>query len=190
MTNPIVPPVDPNQPVDPAPVDPVDPVDPNEDDELDPEAAPVPPQNETPEQQAARFADLEERNRKLWARLQREKNKGKPATPPAPAAPQQPKPAAPDSLTRDEAIVIAKGYSEEELEQAKKVAALEGVKVTEAVNSDLFKDWKKRRDEAARQQNAQLPASRGSRATQKKSFSTPGLSDEEHKALFNERQGR
>lgn len=115
----------------------------------------------------------------------------KPRTSPKPAeAAQESKPAAPDSLSRDEAIVIAKGYSEEELEQAKKVAALEGCKVTEALDKDLFKDWKKRRDDAAKQQQAQLPALRGSKVTQKKSFSTPGLSDEDHKALFNERQGK
>jgi hypothetical protein len=103
---------------------------------------------------------------------------------------QEQKPATPASLTRDEAIVIAKGFSEEELEYANKVAALEGIKVTDAVTNDLFTSWKARHDKAAKEQAAQLPASKGARATVKKSLSTPGLSDEEHKQLAREKLGR
>jgi hypothetical protein len=100
------------------------------------------------------------------------------------------KPAEPASLTRDEAIVIAKGYSEEELEHAKKVAVLENCTPVQALDNDLFKDWKAKRDKVAKEQAAQLPASRGSRATVKKSLNTPGLSDEEHKQLAKERMGK
>src|ERR1043165_875407 len=157
MSVPIVPPEDIETPA------PVEPEIPENDDELDPEVDPVPPENETPEQLKARLAASEEARKKLYARLQREKNKGKSA--PTPAAPTQTAtaPAQPASLTRDEAIVIAKGFSEEELEYAKKVAALEGIKVTDAVTNDLFTSWKTKRDDAAKQAKAQLPASKGAR---------------------------
>lgn len=106
------------------------------------------------------------------------------------ASQQEHKSAKPASLTRDEAIVIAKGHSVDELEQANKVAALENCTVVEALDKDLFKDWKTRRDAAAKQQAAQLGVGRGSRATSKKTFATKDLSDDDHKDLFNEKVGR
>jgi hypothetical protein len=183
MTEPIVQPEDIETPVQ------VEPEVPENDDELEPEADPLPPENETAEQKDARIAALADRNEKLWARLQREKNKGNTVTKPTPAA--KPVSATPASLTRDEAIVIAKGFSEEELEHAKKVAALEGIKVTEAVTNDLFTAWKSKRDAEVKQRDAQLPTSRGARsATSKKTLSTPGLPAAEHEALWREKQGR
>ena len=94
------------------------------DDELEPEVPDVAPPNETPEQKDARIAALTERNEKLWARLQRAKSK--PASPaaPAPAAPAPAAPTAQPALSRDEAILIAQGFSVEEVEHAKKVAQL------------------------------------------------------------------
>lgn len=185
MTDPNVEPEDIETPA------PVEPVEPEEDDEdLDPGEPGTPPANETPEQMQARIAQLEERNGKLWARIQR--NKGKPVIPaaPAPAAPAPAAPAAAPSLSRDEAILFSKGLSEDEVEHAKKVSAVQGIKLTEAIVDPLYTAWKEQKNKDARAQAAQLPASKGARATVKKSFNTPGLSDEDHKALFNERMGR
>lgn len=104
---------------------------------------------------------------------------------PAPAKEQKP-----TSLTRDEAIVIAKGFSVEELEHANKVASIEGCSVLEALDNPLFKGWKSQREADAKQQAAQLGVGRGSRASSaKKTFGTKGLSEEDHKALFNEKVG-
>ena len=156
-----------------------------EDDALEPEVPEVAPPNETAEQKDARIARLEERNGKLWARLQRNKKTPAPITP-APA----PKPAeTPTGLTREEGILFSKGFSEEEVEHAQKVATLQGVKLTEAINDDLFKTWKSNRDEAIKKQQAQLGTSKGAKGTVKKTLDTPGLSDEEHKALFKEKIG-
>ncbi|TQF41169.1 hypothetical protein UNPF46_08595 [Bradyrhizobium sp. UNPF46] len=168
---------------------PVEPESPENDDELDPEVAPVPPENETPEQLKSRLAETEERNRKLWARLQREKTKGKPATPAVPA-PKPAEPAKPASLTRDEAILIAKGFSEEELEKAKKIAEVENIPLTEVPTNDLFITWKTKREAEKKEQDAQLGVGRGARRTVKRTFSTPGLSDSEHKEMFKEKIGR
>jgi hypothetical protein len=186
MTDPIVPPVDPS--VDPASVPPVDD---ESDDELDPGADGTPPADETPEQKDARIAALEERNGKLWARLQRAKSKPAPPAAPAPAAPASAAPAAaPAPLTREESILFSQGFTEAQVEQAKKVATLQNLKLTDAVNDPLFTTWKAIEDKKAKDAAAQLPASRGGRPATRKSFATKGLSDEDHKELFNEKVGK
>lgn len=104
----------------------------------------------------------------------------------AAASPTQDAPA----LTRDEAIVIARGHSIEELERAKKIAAVEGIGLVEALDTDLFKDWKAKQDKEAKERAAQLPASRGARPSVKKKLGDKGLSDEEHEALFRDKYGK
>lgn len=94
------------------------------------------------------------------------------------------------ALSREEGILIAKGFSEDELEQAKKVATLEGIKLTEVPGNELFIAWKTKRDAEIKRQQAQLGASRGARTNVKKTLATPGLSDEDHKELFKERIGK
>ena len=192
MTDPNVPPV---APIQPAPVEPaVEPVDPLEEDDadLDPGEPGPPPANETPEQKDARIAALEERNGKLWARIQRGK-KAKPALP-APAAPAAPATAAPSAapgLTREEGILFARGFTEAQVEQAKKVAELQKLKLTDAVDDPLFTTWKAIEDKKAKDAAAQLPVSRGGKpASTKKTLSTPGLSEDEHQQLFKEKFGK
>ena len=156
-----------------------------EDDALEPEVPEVAPPNETAAEKDARIARLEERNGKLWARLQRNKKTPAPVTP-APA----PKPAeTPTGLTRDEGILFSKGFEEAEVEHAQKVATLQGVKLTEAIKDPLFTTWKTNRDAEAKKQQAQLGTSKGARTTVKKTIDTPGLSDEEHKEMFKELTG-
>jgi hypothetical protein len=100
---------------------------------------------------------------------------------------QQQQAQATPGLTREEGILFAKGFSEEEVEQAKKVASLQGVKLTEAVTDELFTGWKAKKDKEAKDRQAQLGVSRGARPATKKTFATQGLSDEDHKQLFQEK---
>lgn len=93
-------------------------------------------------------------------------------------------------LSREEAILIAKGFTEDEIEQAKKVAALEGVKLTEVPQNELFVAWKAKRDADAKKQAAQLGVSRGARTNVKKTLASKELTDDEHKELFKERIGQ
>lgn len=88
------------------------------------------------------------------------------------------------SLTREEAILFAKGLNEKEVERAQKIAQVEGIKLTEAVESDLFTSWKKLEDEKVKNANANLPPSKGSKSYQSKTFQTQGLTEQEHKELF------
>ena len=94
------------------------------------------------------------------------------------------------SLSREEAILFAKGFTEAEVEKMKKVAAVEGIKLTDVPANDIFTAWKAKQDAEARDREAQLGASRGGRSKVHKTFETKGLSDEEHRALFQEKIGK
>lgn len=92
-------------------------------------------------------------------------------------------------LSREEAMLIAKGFSDDELSYANKVATLEGVNLIEAVNTDLFQTWKAGKDQKKKEQDAKLRASRsaGSRAGEEKTLQTPGLTLQERDRLLKER---
>jgi len=102
---------------------------------------------------------------------------------------QEQQSATPAALSRDEAKLIAKGFSDDEIEHAKKVAALQGVTLSEAVNDDLFKGWKDRKDKELKQREAQLGTARGGRSSSKKTLATKGLSAEDHRELTREKFG-
>ena len=94
-------------------------------------------------------------------------------------------------LSREEAILFAKGLSEEEINKASKIAQIEGISLTEAIDNDIFVSWKKSNEEKVRSEKAQLGTSKGSpRTPDKKDFGTPGLSAEDHKELFRKRMGK
>lgn len=96
-----------------------------------------------------------------------------------------------DQLTKEEAILYARGLSEEEVEKVKSIASIEGETPLVAAESDYFKIWKEKEDKKREVQETQLDASKGSsRVKPKKDFSTPGMSPEEHKALWQQSKGR
>src|ERR1700712_289857 len=103
-------------------------------DDLDEGEAEQADPNETAEQLRARLAVSEDKRKRLFARLQREKNKPAPAKP----APAPKKAEAPTGLSRDEAILFAKGFDEGEVEYANKIATLEGISATAATQTPLF----------------------------------------------------
>ncbi len=85
-------------------------------------------------------------------------------------------------ITREELVLIAKGMSEEDINQASIIAKGSGKTLKEAVESDLFKSWKATNEANAKSEQAQLGASKGS-GTQSNS-GWEGLTDEEHKKKF------
>jgi len=94
----------------------------------------------------------------------------------------------PTGLSRDEAILFAQGLSEEEVQYADKISKIDGVSLTEAVKTSIFKSWKTENEKAAKAQEASLGSSKGSGVKKaEKSFTTPGLSDDDHKALFQKK---
>lgn len=95
-----------------------------------------------------------------------------------------------DQLSKDEAILYAKGRSEEEVEKVMKIADIEGISPLAANDSEYFKLWKERQDAKKEAQDTQLGASKGSVKTKpKKDVSSPGLSSEDHEALFKQKMG-
>lgn len=133
------------------------------------------------------IAELEEKNKKLYARLKRQKNSKDEKSSETEEAKAD---TVSEPLSRDEAILYAQGHSDEAVAKAKQIAALEGMSVRDAANSEMFSIWKEKREREVKEQKAQLAASKGSRATVKKTFATAGLSDEDHRELFNQKMGR
>lgn len=90
-----------------------------------------------------------------------------------------------DSLSREDAILYAKGFSDEEVAYANKVAKLEGVNAIEASENDLFKSWKSARDAETANDAAQLGTSKSSAPHKTETF-RPGMSPEEHRQLWQQ----
>ncbi len=128
-------------------------------------------------------AILERKNKKI-AELEAQLTRGS-STVEAPVASTN------TGLSREEAILFAKGLSEQEVDQASKIAKIEGISLTEALNDDMFVAWKEAQERKAKSAKAQLGASNGSpQSPEKKSFDSKGLEREDHKALFDKRLGR
>jgi hypothetical protein len=80
-------------------------------------------------------------------------------------------------LTREEAILFAKGLTEEDIELAAKIAQVNGVSLVKATEDDYFQAKLQARQQEARSKGAKLGASTGG------GFEIPSqLSDEEHEA--------
>ncbi len=90
-----------------------------------------------------------------------------------------------EGLSKAEAILYAQGLTEEEVNKASTIAKIENVKLNDAINGDLFVAWKKTKDDKIKSEKASIGTSNGSaKVAEKKGFDTPGLSSEEHLALF------
>lgn len=94
-------------------------------------------------------------------------------------------------LTEDDIFVISKVQDKESIEMIRKVSKLEGISLLEAMENSLYKTWAKQREEEKRQEESQMGASKGSGSKrQQKTFSTPGLSPEDHRELWRKSVGR
>jgi len=87
-------------------------------------------------------------------------------------------------------ILKAQGVSEELLTQLTKIARVNGTSVIDAQSDPYFIAYKEKLEQDKLQNKAKLGASKGSGTVKKsKGFETAGLTDEEHKQLWRERQG-
>ena len=108
-----------------------------------------------------------------------------------PVAVAQQAPTTQDSVSREEVILFAKGFTPDEVETLKKISAVEGAGLLATAESPIFKAWKDVEDKKKETQNSEIEVSRGSGKVPKKiDFKTPGLTDEQHRALFAKYQGR
>lgn len=96
-----------------------------------------------------------------------------------------------NTLSREEAILIAKGRSEEDLDLLHTIAKGKGISLLEAEKNPLFTAYEEKKAEEEKKEKARLGASKGSNSAKSSvGFSTPGLSPEDHKKLWKETMGR
>lgn len=88
----------------------------------------------------------------------------------------------------EELRLIAKGLSDDEIEQAKVIAKGSGTNLSEALKSPLFVAFQKEIKDAERKERAKLGASRGSGQSEPEKGFQNGLTREQHMALWKETQ--
>jgi multidrug efflux pump subunit AcrA (membrane-fusion protein) len=96
-----------------------------------------------------------------------------------------------DPQLTEELKLIARGLSDEAIEQAKVIARGKGISLTEAIKDPLFSIYQKDTEEREKKEKAKLGASRGSAETQEevKGFQS-GATREEHIEAFNKAVGK
>lgn len=92
-----------------------------------------------------------------------------------------------NTLSREEAILIAEGMKVEDLDQLQVIAKGKGIGLLEAKSDPLFASYYESVTKQRKSEAAKLGASKGSGQVQSKpNISAPGLSEEEHKRLWKE----
>jgi hypothetical protein len=91
-------------------------------------------------------------------------------------------------LTKDEAILIAKGMDLEDIEQAKLIQKGMGSSLKDALENPLFKSYMAQKEAEEVRRKAQLGASGGGSAKVDEGFNKPDLTPEQHRKLWEERQ--
>lgn len=89
-------------------------------------------------------------------------------------------------LTREEAVLLAKGYDEEDLARLNLLAKADGKKLNEVVNDEMFVAWKEKKDDKIKAVKAQLGSSKSS--TSKTSKPVSEMTPEEHRAYWQSLQ--
>lgn len=90
----------------------------------------------------------------------------------------------------DELKLIARGLSDEEIEQAKVVAKGKGIALTEAIKDPLFTVFQSDLKEKERKEKAKLGASKGSGESQDTTIIKPDMTREEHQEAFKKVMGQ
>ena len=91
------------------------------------------------------------------------------------------------SISREEVVLIAKGYSEEDVEQLNIIAKGSNISTKEAMEHPLFKTYIEKKDADKRAKKAQLGASKGSTFHKPKTLA--GLNEKDHKQAWREKMG-
>jgi hypothetical protein len=87
----------------------------------------------------------------------------------------------------EETVLLAQGMPEELVNELKVVAQVRKVSLIKAQNDPIFVAVKDKFEKDLKKKDASLPASRGSGSVKpKKTFTTPGLTRDEHKQMFQE----
>lgn len=128
-----------------------------------------------------RLKKTEEANKRLYARLKEKK-------PQAEVKKETKQDTTNEYLTKDEAILIAKGMDLEDIEYAKLIQKGAGSTLKEALENPLFQAYTKQKEAEEMRKKAQLGASGGSAGKFDEGFNKPGLTEAEHRALWEKTQ--
>jgi len=93
-------------------------------------------------------------------------------------------------INRDELYLIAKGYDDDALAQLQIIARGSGVSLKEALENPLFKTYETKQKEEERRAKAKLGASNGSGFQQGGPLIKPGMTEAEHKAVWEKFSGK
>lgn len=146
------------------------------------------------------LAKKDEQNRRLFERAKKaegfvkgEDGKWVKKASAAPAAPVAPKPADQPNAqapSAEELRLIARGLSDDDIEQAKAISAGKKISLTDALKDPLFVAYQEKQAEQKKRDAAKLPASRGSGQGGDEPIVKSGMTREEHKAAFEKAQGK
>jgi len=132
----------------------------------------------------ADLAKAREAQRQLTARAKRAEDalKAK-ASQPEPKKQTKPtQPASPQNV--EETVLLANGMPEDLLEELKAVASVRNIGLIKAQNDPIFVAVKEKFEKDKKAEAASMGASRGSGTVKpKKTFNTPGLTEEEHREM-------
>lgn len=121
---------------------------------------------------------------KKWRAIA-QRNRAKQTTQPQPAL--QEAPTRQDVLTREEAILIAEGIKQDDLEQLQAIAKGKGISLLKAKEDPIFVAYYEKVEKERKAERAKLNSSKGSQYADSKTVSLSGLSKEEHKKVWAER---
>jgi hypothetical protein len=91
-------------------------------------------------------------------------------------------------ITRDEAVLFAQGYSEEDVDYLNVVAKGTGLSMKEAKEHPIFVAYVEKLDKEKKAKRASMGTSKGSPVQKEVSFA--GISAEEHKKIWKEKMGK
>ena len=95
-----------------------------------------------------------------------------------------------DPQLSDELKLIARGLSDEAIEQAKVIAKGKGIPMTEAIKDPLFLTYQKDAEEKEKKEKAKLGASKGSGETNEEPEVKSGMTRDEHQKVFQKKVGK
>jgi len=91
------------------------------------------------------------------------------------------------TLTREEAILIAKGLDEKDLDTLNAVAKAKGITLSQAKDDELFVAYQEKKEKERKNAESKLGASKG--ASVKREKSPAEMTPEEHKAYWKKSMG-
>lgn len=87
-------------------------------------------------------------------------------------------------INKDELYLVAKGYDDDAIAQLQIIARGSGTSLKDALENPLFKTYEAKQKEEERRAKAKLGASNGSGFQSGKPAITPGMSVDDHKAVW------